>query len=912
MLIGRERELAELERVLACARGGQSAVLALVGEPGIGKTVLLEYAAGRAAGFRLLRARGVESEAQLPFSGLFELLRPALPLLGRIPAPQAAALERALALAPGAPGERFAVGAATLSLLAAYAEEAPALVIVDDAHLLDAATAEATRFALRRLLAEPLAALLAAREHEPSLLDDAGLPVLRLPGLDRTSSARLLGPVQPEVAERLFRATAGNPLALLELAADEAHLAVTLVDAPVPVPARIADVFLRRAADLDARARLLLVVLAASDSGDLPAVERAARSLGLDVSALAAAEGAGLVRVAGGRAEFRHPLARAAVYSGSPPEDRRRAHRALATALPDRDLDRRAWHLAAAAIGSDDAAAAALEQAGARARDRSGYAVAAAAFEQGARLAPDEDRRCRLLVASAEAAWLSGLAERAAGLLAEARPLAAGPRRLRIEYLRGQITARRGPVMAGHAILAAAAEEAAHDDPDLAVIMLAEAVVACFYSGDARAMTRAAQRLRTLLPGSASAQAQFLAGIAEGMAQVFSGDAQQGIDAIRRAVALAERSEELRGDEHMFYWQVMGVLWIREAGTGRRLIEAAIETARSRAALGILPRLLINLGRDHAAASDWRGAEISYDEAASLAREIGQRTELAAALAGLAWLEARKGQEAECRARAAEARTLCAQLGVGLFDTWAIRALGELELGLGRPAAAIEHLRELEQRLADLGIKDVDLSPAAELVDAYLRLGRAADAAAAAGQFATRARDKGQPWSLARAERCAGLLAADGDFDPHFAEALRLHAQTPDSFEAACTRLAYGARLRRARQRVRAREQLRQALEGFERLGAGPWFDLARNELSATGETAQRRSANTEDDLTHQELHIAQLLSAGKTTREAAAALFLSPKTIEYHLRHVYRKLGVGSRAELAQALAAARRRTEH
>lgn len=307
---------------------------------------------------------------------------------------------------------------------------------------------------------------------------------------------------------------------------------------------------------------------------------------------------------------------------------------------------------------------------------------------------------------------------------------------------------------------------------------------------------------------------------------------------------------------------------------------------------------------DHAAANDWRGAEISYDEAIHHARETGQRAELAAALAGLAWLEARKGRQAECRARASEARVLCAQLGVALFDAWAIRALGELELGLGRPAAAIEHLRELERRLADLGIKDVDLSPAAELVDAYLRLGRPADAAAVAGQFAARARDKGQPWSLARAERCAGLLAADGYFEPHFAEALRLHAQTLDSFEAAWTRLAYGARLRRTRQRMRAREQLRQALEGFERLGAGPWFDLARHELSATGETAQRRSANTVDDLTHQELHIAQLLSAGKTTREAAAALFLSPKTIEYHLRHVYRKLGVGSRAELAQALA--------
>jgi DNA-binding CsgD family transcriptional regulator len=257
----------------------------------------------------------------------------------------------------------------------------------------------------------------------------------------------------------------------------------------------------------------------------------------------------------------------------------------------------------------------------------------------------------------------------------------------------------------------------------------------------------------------------------------------------------------------------------------------------------------------------------------------------------------------ECRAHATEGLALCAELGIGLYETWAVRALGELELGLGRLEQAIEQLETSARRLTRLGIADVDLSPDAELVDAYLRAGRVGDAEAAAAAFSTQAHAKGQPWSLARAARCRGMVAAGDDFERDFAEALELHGQTPDAFESARTRLAFGARLRRSRRRVRAREELRTAVAMLDRLGARPWAELARLELEATGETARRRDASTLDDLTPRELHIAQLLADGRTTREAAAALFLSPKTIEYHLRSVYRKLGVKSRPELAGAL---------
>ena len=879
-------------------------MLLLVGEPGIGKTALLDYAAEQASPLRALRARGIESERNVPFAALFELLRPALPLLGRLPPPQAAALEGALALRPSTGGDRFAVGAATLGLLAAYADESPALLLVDDAHLLDASSAEGLLFALRRLLAEPLGVVMAVRDGEPSALSEADLPSLSLTGLDLESATALLGSLPDALAERLYRATAGNPLALLELREEAAQLGAAMVDAPVPIPAKISSAFSRRVETLPAAVRRLLVLVAASGSGDVAALERAAGALGLDLAGLGAAEAVGLLQLDEGCIEFRHPLARAAVYRESPPDWRRKVHRALAASLPDRDLDQRACHLALATVGNDDAASSALEQAGMRASTRRAYAVAAAAFRRAAGLAGDQARRTRLLYAAADAAWLAGLAAPAIQLLAEARQLEPEPGLLvEIEYLRGRIAVRRGPVMEGHAILVAAAERAAERNPEQAVTMLAEAVDACFYAGDAGEMDRAARRAEQLLPERASTRARFLTAMARGMALVFGGQAQAGIGSIRDGVALAEHCEELRRDPPLLPWLVMGSLWLRDVDAGRALVEAAIENARAEAALAVLPWLLDRIARSHAATDSWARARVEYDEAMQLARETGQRTELAAALAGLAWLEAREGRERDCRAHAAEALELCRELGVNLYATWAVRALGELELGLGRPDLAIEHLERIQDQLNGLGIADVDLSPAAELVDAYLRTGRAEDAISASARLAERARAKGQPWSLARAARCRGLVSVDGEFESHFLEALSLHEQTPDMFETACTRLAFGARLRRDRQRIRAREELRESLAISERLGARPLSALARGELAATGETARRRDVSTLDELTPQELHIAELLAGGRTTRQAAAALFLSPKTIEYHLRSVYRKLDVNSRQALAKAL---------
>lgn len=901
MLVGREREMNALDGVMAAVRSGRSAVLALIGEPGIGKTSLLSYVAERANDLALLRARGIESEMHLPFAGLYELLRPALHLIGRMPTPRAAALEGALALRPGTSGERFAVGAATLSLLAIYAEEQPAMLLIDDAHLLDPSTAEALRFALRRLLGEPLGAVLAVRADEPSLLDATDLPTLHVGGLSRDAAGELLGAVAPETADRIYRATAGNPLALTELARDTSRLATLSIDAPITVPATISRAFARRAEALDSSARRLLVLATVDEAADVSTLERAARLLDIDIGGLTAAEETGLIRLRDGRIEFRHPLARAAIYNTAPPDVRRASHRAMANVLSDRDADRRAWHLAASAVGTDTSASSALEQAGIRSRQRSAYGVASAAFETSARLADDDERRRRLVTAAAETAWLAGFADRAIGLLDEARSLSENNELLiQIDSLSGHIATRRGPVARGYTILVTAAERIAATMPELAVDLLADAVDACFYGGDAAGMLLTAQALTALVTPEASAKARFLALASMGMALVFTGEARAGIESFRSASVIIEQEEGVREDTRLLPWVVAVPLWLRESGPLRDLVDEVIETARARVALGILPWLLNRVGRDHAAAEDWSRAHVEYDEAARLARETGQQTEVAAALASMAWLEARQGYEDDCRAHAAEALALCSELGVHLYEIWAIRALGELELGLGRASAAAEHLEYCTLRLGQLGIQDVDLAPSGELVDAYLRLGRREDATRVATLLDIEARRKGQPWSMARAARCFGMLAADGDFERHFADALRLHEKTPDVFELALTHLALGARLRRLRQRSRARDELRLAFAIFERVGATPWAGIAGAELLATGETVRRRGASPAETLTRQELHIAQLLASGRTTREAAAALFLSPKTIEYHLRSVYGKLGINSRGELA------------
>jgi DNA-binding CsgD family transcriptional regulator len=347
----------------------------------------------------------------------------------------------------------------------------------------------------------------------------------------------------------------------------------------------------------------------------------------------------------------------------------------------------------------------------------------------------------------------------------------------------------------------------------------------------------------------------------------------------------------------------MGSPWLRQAHLGLALGDRALAAARSQSAVGVLPSVLMQVSIGHAASDRWTEALAGFHEAIALARETSQNTELAWALARLALLEARMGRAEQSRLHADGGLDLSRRLGLGLSEVWSIAALGELELSLGHTEPALAHFQEQQAVLTAHGIRDVDLSPAPELVQLYLRLGRTREAADAADEYSHAAAAKGQPWALARAARCRALVAPADAPDGDFETALALHEKTPDVFETARTQLAYGSYLRRARKRVQAREQLRAAIGIFDTLGAGPWSEMARHELAATGETARRRNPATIDELTPQELQIALRVAEGRTTRETAAALFLSPKTIEHHLHNVYRKLAISSRRELVEAM---------
>lgn len=895
MLIGREAERRAIERLIAGARVGSSGVLLITGEPGIGKTALVTEAATLAADLRVLRARGTEAEREIPFGGLLQLLRPALGELDRIPAPQREALAAALALSTTAdsPHERFVVGAATLSLVCRYAEGAPVAMLVDDAQLLDLPSAEALLFAARRLLADPIVLVIAARAGEPHPLADADLPELRLGGVGLAAAQQLVGELPVDLVASLHRTVAGNPLALLELARDPEQLQRVPPGVPVPVPALLADAFAARANKLSKAAQTALLVASVED-GELGVVARACADLGVDVAVLAEAEQASLVMLRDGRVEFRHPLVRSAIYASAEPANRRAVHLAVANAV--QDDDRRAWHLSETVLGTDDAVAAALELAGNHAVDRGAHAVAATAFERAARLTGTAGARALRLVAAGEAAWFAGLPERADGLLDEAVALDPPPRvRTHADELRGDIALKTGSPAKARDILVAAAADTA--DPETAVGLLADLVNACFRLGDATTALKASDDLEKLLEEVERPGIRVIGLLASGVAKVLNGTG--GTEEIRQAIELAP-SVALDRDRRRQVWMMLAPMFLRETGTGRALIEAAMRERRDQVAVGVLPAVLFLLARDDATTDRWADAAASYDEGIRLSRETGQTTELAINLAGLAWLSAHQGRETQCRALVAEAMEISSERQIYLGLAWSLFALGDLELGKGDPQAALPQYEQLAEVLTSLGVLDPDLSPVPELVEVYLRLGRVEEAAVAARAFAVRAEEKGQPWAQARAARALGLVDED---EQRFVEALEWHARTLDVFETARTRLVYGGWLRRARRRVDAREQLRAAVAAFDQLGAPGWADQAAAELKATGETARRREPSTADDLTPQERQIALLLADGQSTRSVAARLFLSPKTVDYHIRKVYNKLGIHSRPELAAVL---------
>jgi DNA-binding CsgD family transcriptional regulator len=903
-MVGRDAERARIRALLEAARRGRTGVLVLVGEPGIGKTALMEDAFLATAGMLVLSQTGVESESTLAFAGLFALLRPLLDLLPRLDEPQARSLRVALALSDGDEPDLLAVNAGTLGLLAEAAAERPVLVAVDDAQWLDRPSADAIGFAARRLRGEELAFLIARRAHEDTPFE-TGFEHLELGPLRREDAQALLShrsePVPADAARRLLDLAAGNPLALLEL---PVGFAAEMPAGERTATDRVRRAFAARLESLTEPARLALVLAAAEP--DPAAVRRAAGELRIGEDELAPAEAAGLIRLDPRGITFRNPLVRSLVYSSADPALRRAAHGALARVFADDGhRDRHAWHLAAAATGPDEEIAALLEQTAGRARARGGYATEAAALDRAAELSPSEHDRARRLHAACRAAYWAGEKTRALRLGELALSLAVDPLvRADIRHQLAVIADFDSDLRASSPstrLLERTAEEIEPLDPARAVALLGIVL----------------QRHRQLLGAEAAhdvavrrlALAERVGGerLTRALQDVAATHALRG-DADEAAALLDRVAVTRQGENELPVYASQAaepLLWLERYDELRDLLVRSLERARKeenvlRVSFDLtnLATLELRLGRLDAAV---RAAV----EALGLADGTQSDYLAACNLTVLAGVDARRGDGDSCRQRAERAAALAYALGDTLIPAEGRLALGVLALGEGRYDDAVAALEPLARVIAEGGVGEPNVLPyAAELVEAYARAGRSDDAIRELERLEQAAGACRRESALAGARRCRGLLVPDDAYEAEFEAAIDAYSRRPLVFERARTRLAFGERLRRAGRRRDAREQLRAALEELESIGALPWAERARAELQATGERVSRQRAAGVGQLTPQERQIADLVGEGKTNKEIATQLFLSPKTIEYHLGNAYRKLGVHSRAELTRVLA--------
>jgi DNA-binding CsgD family transcriptional regulator len=905
VLYGRDPERARFGELLDGARSLRSAVLVISGEPGVGKSALLEEARDLADGMTILSGGGVESETHLPFAALHQIVRPVLHYVESLPQTQADALRGALGLVAGG-SDRFLVSLAALSLLAEAAERQPLLCLVDDAQWLDDASADALVFVARRLDAEGIAMLFAAREGELRRFEAPGLPELHLGGLDPAAAGALIDrhagvALSSEVRDRLVVETGGNPLALLELspALTDAQLSgAEAMLAPIPVSARVERAFLARVDRLPEESQTLLLVAAADDTGELATVLRAAAQLGAVPEALDNAEQAGLAHVRGTRLELRHPLVRSAVYQAAPLSKRQAAHGAIASALDGEvDADRRAWHRAAASVEPDPSVVEELEQAAQRARRRSGFAAASLAFERAAALTPDEEHRARRLIAAAENAWFAGGAERALMLLEGARPLVTEPiQRADIDRFLGLIEMTRGVPADACQFLLRAATEVAPIDGERALQLLNIAGLAAAYAGDREAGVAIGEVARGLTVEE-TPSVRMLAQLLIGLGAHAQGDFAEAAPRLREALGLAEElDDDAAGDQPVaLLFAGRAALYLGDDQAAYRTHHEAAARARESGALSIVTQILPRLATAELWAGRWPSAAANAREGLQLAREIGQHDVVAQQLVMLALLAAARGSEDECRSLAAESRELASARGLGIVAELAQWALTLLELGLGRAEEALRHCREISTTM-------VVFWGALDRIEAAIRAGDRETALAFLDVFEPWAESSGVAWPRAVVLHGRALLSEDeNEAGGFFLAALDAHAEAARPFELARTELAYGEFLRRARHRVEARKHLQAALDGFEGLGAMLWAERARVELRASGQTARKRDPSTRAELTVQELQIARFVADGLTNREVAAQLFLSPRTIDFHLRNVYKKLGISSRTVLAR-----------
>ncbi|NYI98720.1 DNA-binding CsgD family transcriptional regulator [Streptomonospora nanhaiensis] len=881
MLRGRTTELAALTRLLESAEAGAGGAVVLRGEAGIGKTALLDRALHDAAGrgMRVLRLTGVEAEAALGFAGLVQLLWPLQDRLDALPPPQADALRAVLGAAAPRTPDRFLTGLAVLTLLAELAEEAPVLVAADDAHWLDPASAEALLFAARRLAAERVAVVFAARDGFAA----AGVPEIPLHRLGPRDAERVLAGrgLAPAALARIRDEAQGNPLALVEFAA--AHdRGVVVGDCvpPLPVTERVLAGFRERVDALPAGTRTLLLVAAADGRRDFARVLAASRALGAGPDDLGPAERAGLVEVSAERVAFRHPLVATAAYQRAALPERFAAHRALADAADDPDCA--ALHLAAAAVDPDPQVGARLAAAAERALDRAAYSSAAHLFASAARIAARPERG-RLLAAAADAALLAGDVGQAADLADRADPDAEDPaRRAALARIRSVVEFERGAAGAAARLLVDHTPAIAGTDPGTAAAMLRTAAGYAWFSDDPRALAVAAERLADM--GRADPGVR-------GMAAAIEGDHERGLPLMAAHIeeVLAAQGGAPGADERRMSALYCAVI-IGDDDAALALAEAEIAACRAAGLVGRLPKVLQAHAQALFRAGRHREAEASVAEAAAIARDTGLRRRGAELDVVLAFIAAVEGDTERCAALAdgaTESNRAAADAALVLCD-----------VGHGRHAEALERLAAARQRGGHHTA--VLMAATADQVEAAARLAEPERAAADLDRFEVWARSGGQPWAQAVAARCRALLGGGED---HFARALALHDKGGRPFERARSLLAYGEWLRRARRPGDARSPLRAALADFDRLRAAPWAERARAELRAVGAPASAvdTAAHPVDRLTPQELQVVRLAAEGHSSAEIGARLFLSRRTVEHHLYKAYPKLGVRSRRELAR-----------
>src|SRR6516162_7214500 len=899
-LIDRSSERDVLERLVRGVRAGQSRVLVLRGEAGIGKTALLGYLSAVAKGCRVIRIAGVESEMELAFAGLHALCAPMLGRVGQLPVPQRDALNTAFGMSAGPPADRFLVGLAILSLLADAAEEQPLVCLVDDAQWLDRVSVQTLAFVARRLLAERVGLVFALRESadEPEL---EGLPELIIAGLAAADARRLLdatipGLLDPRVRDRILGEAGGNPLALLELPRERTTTTVAGgfgLPLETPLAGRIEQGFVRQLELLPADTRRLLLLAAAEPVGDVPLLWRAAERLGIGPVASGPAEAAGLVEI-GARVRFRHPLVRSATYRAAPASERREVHRALADATDARlDPDRRAWHLAHAADRPDEAVAGELERSAGRAQARGGLSAVAAFLQRAAELTPDPAMRVERSLGAAQAKLDVADAASASELLAAAE---LGPvdelQRARLERLRAQIAfaSRRGSD--APPLLLEAARRLEPLDAVMARETYLEAMASAMFAGrlgtgpDEYEVAKAA-RASNRAPALGAADR-----LLDALVIRFTEGYAASVEPLSRALRAFGESDG-GGADRRWLWLACRLaqdLWDDELW--HLLATRGVRLARETGALHLLPNALNYLAALNVHAGAFATAAALTDEVDS----ITQATGIPPLRYSAATLAAARGDKAQALPLLEWARRNLTERGEGSGLGAVSWLTAQLRNGHGEYGEALAAARQACEH------EDVIFYgwALAELVEAGARGGRPDEAAVALDRLSERTQASGTEWALGIEARCHALLSDD---ESGYRESVERLARSRAAVELARSRLLYGEWLRRENRRVDAREQLRAALEMFSRMGAAAFADRARRELSATGETVRKRTVETVGELTTQEAQVARLAAQGRTNPEIAALLFLSPRTVEYHLHKVFPKLGISSRRELRRAL---------